>query len=90
MGWEKGLVGGELVPPLLCNPSCAAALATSSQGQGESWEMGERHREICTWIIPVSNPFVPLFLLPSPFGNYSSGVWYRLFPGQVYLSTQNI
>lgn len=69
------------MPPLLCDPSCAASLATSLQWLCESWEMGEGHREICTWIIPASNP-VPLLLLPSPCGNYSSGVWYRLLPGQ--------
>lgn len=58
MGWKKEKVRGEHVPPLLCDPSGAASIATSSQGQGESWEMGERQRKICAWIT-VSHP-VPL------------------------------
>lgn len=80
MGWKIEKVREEHVPPLLCDPSGAASIATSSQGQGESWEMGERQRKICTWTA-VSHP-VPLLLLLSPCTNHNTVVWWRPFHDQ--------
>lgn len=62
-------------------PHVLHLLPQAHRGRVKAQDRGERHREICTWIIPVSNP-VPLLLLPGLCGNYSSGVWYRLLPGQ--------
>lgn len=77
----------ELVPPLLCDPSSAASLATSSQGQSESWERGKRHREICTCIIPVSNPILcSRFLVHVQLQLWCTGSSLA----KVHLSTQNI